>query len=188
MIAITTALAALLMPVIASAKVNGYKTSATSNLKQTFESSSLYSSDYDDRVPYAVDECEWRGGCTSLSDPAFWQSIQKNHTPSFSLALQPYGFKRVLFRIEAGRGPQDYEATSSSYVYMLRLSSASLQPLESHGCLYFTERQPNFWNGGQNDNWLQPGERWLTLYFGGQVRYALYPDVYDRAEDCLAYK
>jgi len=183
-ISITAVLAALLMPVLSSAKVASYKASSMSDLKQTFTASNLYSNDYDDRVPYAVDDCDWRDLCRSAVDPTLWQTIQQNHIPAFSQALRPYGFNRALFRIPVGQGPEYYETSGTSYAYGLVLSSAPLQPLETHACPYFFERGANFWNGGVSDSNLEPGERWLTLYFDGLVKYALYADVYDRVDEC----
>ncbi len=186
-IAIIAVLAALLAPALETAKADAFKASSTSDLRQTFVASSLYSNDYDDRVPYAVDDCAWRGLCRCLWNPSFCQQIQEDHTPPFSQALKPYGFDRTLFRIQAGQGPRVYALDGTSYAYGLILSSAALQPLGDHGCPYFYERGANFWNGGVYDTNVEPGERWLTLYFNGQVKFSLYNGVFPVADACRAY-
>ena len=183
-IAILAVLAAILTPVLASAKLESMRASSTSDLRQTFAECTLYSNDWDGRVPYAVDECDWRGRCRSQLDTRLWQVIQQQQVPPFSVALKPYGFDRILFRVQTGRGPEYYQTNGTSYVYMLVLSSAPLQPLEENGCPYFITRGADFWNGGVYDTNLEAGERWLDLFFDGQVKHALYEETYTKADDC----
>jgi len=172
-LAIICLLAALLMPVLAAAKRDGYRASSVSGLRQTFVASSLYSADYDDRVPYAVSDCDWRDLCHAQTDDRLWQFIQANHIPSFSQALQPYGFDRRLFLIQAGRGPEVFARDGTSYGYSLILSSAQVSDLAASGCYYFVERYPNFWNGGVFE---RVDMRFLSLFFSGQVAFPLYRD------------
>ncbi len=170
-IAILAVLAGILFPAFASAKVQSMKASATSNLEQVFRTSTLYSNDFDDRVPYAVGECEWHGGCGSLLDEDFWSLIQSNHIPSFTMVLKPYGFEPRLFQIEAGSGPRLFKQYGSSYSYALGIASGSLRPLETHDCPYFVERGTDVWEEGQSETRLDPGGRWLTLYFDGHIHF-----------------
>ncbi len=184
-IAIMGILSALLFPVFTSAKRSAFKASSTSALRQSFVSSNLYSSDYEDRIPYAVDECDWRGLCTSSYSDEWRNMIQDNNIPSFTIALKPYGFVPSLFKIEVGSGPRDFESMGSNFYYDLKLSSSPLQRYEENACPYFTERKSYFWNGGIEGT-VQADYRWLTLRFGGQIQFANYHDAFTKADECKA--
>ncbi len=63
-IAIIAILAAILFPVLVSARNKAHEASCASNLNQIFKGISLYMSDNDDRFPWATEYVVWSGGNT----------------------------------------------------------------------------------------------------------------------------
>ncbi len=149
MIAILASLAALLFPVLASARRMAKATSCLANVRSIGIAALAYCGDYDDRFPYATDEFSRRFARLHGSDaPAVKQM------PLYSDLLFPYTGSTSVFKspldtgttvMENGgypyvRKPTLFDATGSSYLFSvsagMRLPSS--QPFLTHFPMFRT--------------------------------------------------
>jgi prepilin-type N-terminal cleavage/methylation domain-containing protein len=133
-IAIIGLLAAILFPVLAASRKRAYAATCQSNLRQLGVALSLYTADYEGKIPYAdstytrtiVD----RGQPTSLGEP--YDTLVKT-APDIRTLLVPYGVTQLLYRCPADYvplwertdgsitgtdKPTMYEGFGSSYFYV----------------------------------------------------------------------
>ena len=85
-IGIISVIAALLLPVLFTARTKSQQSVCISNLRQIGHAIALYAQDYDELLPYAPDEA------TQMIDPA------ARSLPTIKVVLRPYGATDQLFR------------------------------------------------------------------------------------------
>jgi prepilin-type N-terminal cleavage/methylation domain-containing protein len=133
-IAIIAVLAALLFPVFATARGKAREIVCVSNLRQIGLSIKMYTQDYDEFYPWAVDP-------TDKYTPQIWSSFpdfqaQIPFMPMMHEALQPYIKSQELFHCPADTGytiedftgqfldatPSSYKKFGTSYNYRTEIS------------------------------------------------------------------
>lgn len=128
-IAIVAILAALLLPVLASARRQGQINACASNEHQLGLSIGLYAADYDDFIPFASDPDNRHVvqviGHSVYGDPL--DSLIRNMPYDVRATLKPYGAIQDVFRCpldknwlyyaEPGHQPTFYQECGSSYQY-----------------------------------------------------------------------
>lgn len=103
-IAIIAILAAILFPTFARAKAAAKQASCLSNLHQIGLAMDMYTSDYDDLYPHAVD-------CSDKYDPNIWAPYpqfqqQIAFMPLIHEALMPYSKNKLIFKCPSDDGTQ----------------------------------------------------------------------------------
>ena len=103
-IAIIAVLAGLLFPVFARAKAKAKQTSCLSNLKQIGLAVSMYTTDYDDVYPWAVD-------ASDQHIPGLWSgfpdfALLVPSMPQLNVALEPYAKSQEIFHCPSDSGTQ----------------------------------------------------------------------------------
>jgi prepilin-type N-terminal cleavage/methylation domain-containing protein len=133
-IAIISVLAALLFPVFATARGKAREISCISNLRQIGLAIKMYTQDYDELFPWAVDP-------TDKFTPEIWNGYPEFQAeipfmPFMHEALQPYIKSQDLFRCPADTGydvedftgvpldarPTSYKRFGTSYNYRTEIS------------------------------------------------------------------
>lgn len=103
-IAIIALLAAIIFPVFSRAKASANRTSCLSNLRQIGTASGLYSADYDDLFPNAVDASDKYLPEIWSHEPEFQAQIP--NMPLMNEILQPYAKNQQIFKSSADNGTQ----------------------------------------------------------------------------------
>lgn len=106
-------LAALLFPVFAAAREQARRTDCLSNLHQLGSAIALYAADYDDHIPYAVDES------TREEELAVVTDLDKGVVaamPDLVNVSQPYTRSREVFRCPSEH-PLDYDPDLTWHFY-----------------------------------------------------------------------
>ena len=139
-LAIISALAAILFPTFAAVRENARRTSCLSNLRQLGLAVHAYAQDNDDRLPYGVDICDkYTNG---WNNTPFQRRVR--HMPMLPELLLPYTTTTALWRCPSDSGQNtcasskarlplslhDYDARGMSYVYHTELTLRNL-PLSS---------------------------------------------------------
>lgn len=133
-IAIISVLAALLFPVFASARGKAREISCVSNLRQIGMSLKMYTQDYDELYPWAVDPTDKYTPQIWSQFPAFQAQIP--FMPMMHEALQPYVRSKELFHCAADTGytvedftgemldatPSSFRKFGTSYNYRTEIS------------------------------------------------------------------
>lgn len=139
-LAIVSALAAILFPVFSSMRENARRTSCLSNLRQLGLAIHAYAQDNDDRLPYGVDICDKPGN--AWSGTPFERRVR--HMPMLPDLLLPYTTSQALWRCPSDSGQttcafsnvhlapsfRDFDVRGMSYVYHTELTLRNL-PLSS---------------------------------------------------------
>jgi len=189
-IGILAVLAAILFPVFARAREKARAAQCTSNLKQLGLALEMYSTDYDDLYPWAVDPADqylpqiWNGFPT-------WQALIPTMQPLKDVLL-PYTKNREIWHCASDTGfsvlehtglaldgkPSAYEKFGTSYMWRTEIVFEHLGPsllanpsetnvlFDGHGT----------WHGQDS----YEGGRWNILYGDGHVKSANYAQ-YDEA-------
>ena len=181
-IAIIAILAAILFPVFARAREKARSATCMSNLKQLGLALEMYSSDYDDLYPWAVDPADQFLPQIWASYPA-WQAIIPT-MPRLKDALLPYTKNREIWHCRSDKGftvlegtglpldatPTAFEALGTSYMWRTEIVFRHTGPstladptatnilFDGHGA----------WHGGNT----YQGGRWNILYGDGHVKSA----------------
>jgi general secretion pathway protein G len=103
-IAIIALLAAIIFPVFSRAKASANRTTCLSNLRQIGTASGLYSADYDDLFPNAVDASDKFLPQIWGHEPEFQAQIP--NMPLMNEILQPYAKNQEIFKSSADSGTQ----------------------------------------------------------------------------------
>lgn len=106
-------LAALLFPVFAAARERARCTGCLSNLHQLGSAIALYAVDYDDHIPYAVDEFTRKEELAVITD------LDKSVVaamPDLVTVMQPYAISYNVFACPSER-PLDYDPNHTWHIY-----------------------------------------------------------------------
>lgn len=185
-IAILALLAAILMPVFASARERGRATTCSANLRQLGHAFAMYAQDYDDRFPWGVDIVDkyspdiWRG---NPSWQAFIQSM-----PLLHAVTDPYVKAAATWRCPSDTGaeyieisnatldcwPSSYERYGASYAYRTELAFRGLTTtgLDLPAQVNVLEDLVGQWHGERGQN-LQK-YRYHVLFADGHVKRLTY--------------
>ena len=139
-LAVVSALAAILFPVFSTVRENARRTSCLSNLRQLGLAIHAYAQDNDDRLPYGVDICDKDGNV--WNGTPFERRVK--HMPMLPDLLLPYTTSQALWRCPSDSGQntcapsnfplapsfRDFDARGMSYIYHTELTLRSL-PLSS---------------------------------------------------------
>lgn len=135
-LAIVSALAAILFPVFSSVRENARRTSCLSNLRQLGLAMHAYAQDNDDRPPYGVDVCDKYGNVWRRTP--FERRVK--HMPLLPDLLLPYTTSQALWRCPSDSGQtacafsntylpssfRDFDARRMSYLYHTELTLRNL--------------------------------------------------------------
>jgi len=121
-IAIVVILAGILYPVFAATRRAAYNAACLSNVKQVGLAVSMYTQDYDETFPVAINQVDFK----AVSE--LWQQSKKASAPYLWTLVSPYVKNPGLWRCPGDIGfmvnggqfkflPSAYEATGSSYTY-----------------------------------------------------------------------
>jgi prepilin-type N-terminal cleavage/methylation domain-containing protein/prepilin-type processing-associated H-X9-DG protein len=181
-IAIIAVLAAILFPVFARARAKARSTRCIANLKQIGNAYMMYSDDYDERSPWAID-------CADQNAPEIWAAFPEYqawipYMPRLKDVLNPYIKNPEIWHCPADTGydtledsgvllngrPTAFHAFGSSYMYQTiitfrgGLASALKDPVNIN--IFFDGH--GSWHGGSGYN----AKRWNVLYGDGHVKSA----------------
>ena len=145
-IAVIAILAALLFPVFAQAREGGRQTQCLSNLHQIGSAVALYTSDYDNRLPSALDA--WDKANFTLYYPVKYAGFAQT-MPIFVDVMQPYVKATDVFRC-----PSEHHAAAKDVDFFL-----------SYRCSYEYDAYPPLL-GWQWDNFTAPAEQQLISDHG----------------------
>ena len=138
-IAIIAILAAILMPVFASAREKARSTTCQSNLRQVGLAFAMYAQDYDEYFPFAVDVIDSNDPSIWASYPA-WQALI-NSMQMLHEVLNPYVKSSLTWRCPSDTGwnwqleisnsnitasPSSYVQYGSSYAFRTELGFSAL--------------------------------------------------------------
>jgi len=179
-VGILAVLAAIIFPVFAQARGRARQAQCIANLKQLGQALEMYSSDYDDLYPFAVDAAD------SLC-PQIWDGFPQwqawiPYMPRIKDVIQPYTKSREVLHCAADTGydhlentsypldgePTAFEAMGNSYHWRTEVAFQHVGPsllaypaetnimMDGHGS----------WHGGRN----YTDGRWNILYGDGHVK------------------
>ncbi len=190
-IAIIAILASILFPVFATAREKARATQCISNLRQLGQALEMYSTDYDDLYPFAVDPADAELPEIWDSHPA-WQALIPN-MPRVKDALAPYIREPEIWHCKSDRGytklegtnlnlngkPTSFAAFGTSYMWRteiaFRHSGPSLLAYPSETNVLFDAH--GSWHGRSQ---AYEAGRWNMLYGDGHVKSLNY-EQYDKA-------
>lgn len=182
-IAIIAILAAILFPVFARAREKARAATCMSNLKQLGLALEMYSSDYDDLYPWAVDPADQFLPQIWASYPA-WQAMIPT-MPRLKDVLMPYTKNRQIWQCRSDKGftvlegtglpldgtPTAFDALGTSYMWRTEIVFQHTGPstLDDPTATNILFDGHGAWHGGGG---AYENGRWNILYGDGHVKSA----------------
>ncbi len=127
-VAIILLMAALLFPVLTSAREKSRQTTCVSNLHQIGLAIGIYNQDYDGYFPYAISPVEKEDNFWYSYSPSFARQVP--FLPEFNIVIQPYVNSQKVFKCPSDHGFDNFLWPRNAYSIFLDA------PNEAHPSAY----------------------------------------------------
>lgn len=184
-VAVIALLAAILFPVLASARERARGATCTAHLRQIGQALSLYASDYDERFPWGIDIVDRYAPSIWGGHPG-WQAFLQS-MPLMHEVVDPYVKEMGVWRCPSDTGftwleisstplvcqPSAYTQYGASYAYRTELTfrGLSVSGIESPAEINVLHDLTGAWHGGST---TRAGFRYYVLFADWHVKQLSY--------------